>query len=74
MAYGLRFWQVSVSPRAVSRVTERSLTSVIIPSSVTHIGDDAFLGCSSLNDVGIPSSVTHIGNDAFDTAVMLTPR
>ncbi|MCQ2394046.1 MAG: leucine-rich repeat domain-containing protein [Kiritimatiellae bacterium] len=42
------------------------LTSVVIPSSVTTIGDRAFQGCSALTSVAIPSSVTSIGNYAFD--------
>lgn len=42
-----------------------SLTSVIIPSSVTTIGGAAFYYCSSLTSVKIPSSVTEIGYSAF---------
>ncbi len=42
-----------------------SLTSVIIPSSVTRIGEFAFDNCSSLTSVIIPSSVTRIGESAF---------
>jgi len=40
------------------------LTSVIIPSSVTFIGEHAFTVCSLIS-VTIPSSVTSIGNSAF---------
>ena len=42
-----------------------SLSKIIIPSSVTSIGDNAFMGCRSLLDIVIPSSVTSIGDDAF---------
>ncbi|MEE0997448.1 MAG: leucine-rich repeat domain-containing protein, partial [Paludibacteraceae bacterium] len=43
-----------------------SLSSVVIPASVTAIGDRAFDGCSSLSSVVIPDSVTTIGDDAFE--------
>ena len=38
---------------------------MVIPNSVTSIGEDAFYGCSSLSSVVIPSSVTSIGIEAF---------
>ena len=43
----------------------RSLTDIVIPNSVTNIGDYAFSGCRSLTDIVIPDSVTNIGNCAF---------
>ena len=43
----------------------RSLTSLVIPDSVTNIGDYAFSGCRSLTDIVIPDSVTRIGDGAF---------
>ena len=43
----------------------RSLSDIVIPSSVTSIGEWAFWGCSSLSDIVIPSSVTSIGDGAF---------
>ena len=35
---------------------------LVIPDSVTTIGEEAFLGCSSLASVSIPDSVTTIGD------------
>lgn len=44
-----------------------SLISVVLPSSVTSIGDSAFRFCSGLTAIAIPSSVTSIGNLAFQS-------
>ncbi|MBQ6346291.1 MAG: leucine-rich repeat domain-containing protein, partial [Clostridia bacterium] len=38
---------------------------VVIPNSVTVIGEKAFYECDSLTSVSIPDSVTSIGEDAF---------
>ena len=43
----------------------RSLFKIVIPSSVTSIGDSVFYGCDSLSEIVIPSSVTSIGKVAF---------
>ena len=43
----------------------RSLSDIVIPSSVTSIGNRAFLSCLSLSKIVIPSSVTSIGDSAF---------
>lgn len=43
----------------------KSLTSVIIPSSVTEIREYAFYYCSSLTSVNIPSSLASIGCGIF---------
>ena len=50
----------------------RSLTSLVIPDSVTNIGDYAFSGCRSLTDIVIPDSVTNIGDYAFWNCRSLT--
>ena len=50
----------------------RSLTSLVIPYSVTSIGDNAFSGCESLTDIVIPDSVTSIGKSAFEDCSSLS--
>ena len=42
-----------------------SITSVVIESGVTTIGEFAFSACANLASVSIPASVTTIGDDAF---------
>ena len=48
------------------------LESIIIPDSVTTIGEAAFYECSSLTSVTIGDSVTTIGNWAFEYCSSLT--
>ena len=42
-----------------------SLSSILIPNSITSIGYGAFPGCISLANIEIPNSVTSIGDAAF---------
>ena len=49
-----------------------TITSVIIPDSVTSIGSYAFYSCDSLVSVVIPDSVTRIGFFAFEYCNSLT--
>ena len=49
-----------------------SLTSVVIPDSVTSIGIYAFSYCSTLTSVTIGNSVTSIGDYAFDNCHSFT--
>jgi hypothetical protein len=42
-----------------------SLITMILPSSITRIGNSAFYDCSGLTSINIPPSVTFIGNFAF---------
>ena len=44
---------------------ETEITNLVIPESVTTIGNESFSGCSGLTSVTIPESVTSIGIDAF---------
>ena len=48
------------------------LTEVIIPDSVTKIGNYAFANCKSIVNVTIPESVTTIGDSAFSHCENLT--
>jgi hypothetical protein len=43
----------------------KTLTSIIIPDSVTSIDRFAFASCTSLTSITIPNSVTSIGSEAF---------
>ena len=49
-----------------------SLTSIIIPDSVTSIGNKAFYGCTNLTSITIPKSVTSIGDYTFTDCNNLT--
>ena len=49
-----------------------SLASVIIPDSVTTIGNSAFYKCSSLTSITIPGSVTTIRSWVFGDCGNLT--
>ena len=44
---------------------------MIIPNTVTKIGDKAFYSCKSLATVVVPSSVTEIGVSAFESCYQL---
>lgn len=42
-----------------------ALQSIVLPATVTSIGEGAFAGCRNLTAVDIPASVTSIGDCAF---------
>ena len=59
-----------INPRAFEDCT--SLTSVVIPDSVTSIGYSAFQNCSSLTSATLPANLTSIGDYAFQNCSSLT--
>ena len=46
-------------------------TSIVLPSTVTTIGNSAFSSSPTLKDITIPASVTSIGESAFATCTAL---
>ena len=55
-----------------SGYTYSAMTSAIIGSCITSIGDEAFASCSSLSSIDIPNGVTSIGLNAFQSCSGLT--
>ena len=53
-------------------INDQEIKDLVIPNSVTSIGDYAFYGCSSLTSVTIGESVTSIGENAFSYCSFLT--
>ena len=51
---------------------EEEIKDLVIPNSVTSIGNYAFDGCNGLTTVTIPNSVTSIGDEAFHWCTGLT--
>ena len=45
---------------------------IIIPNTVTSIGDGAFIACGGLESVMMPNSVTDFGNGVFSSCSNLS--
>lgn len=46
-------------------IDDNLVKDLVIPDSVTNIGDYAFVTCRSMTGITIPNKVTHIGKGAF---------
>lgn len=62
----------NVEDGVLTQVELNGATEIVIPNSVTNIGESAFSGCSGLTCVTIPNSVTNIGVCAFQDCSALT--
>lgn len=58
--------------QVLTDLIERDLTSIVIPSATTSIGDYVFYDCYGLTSVTIPNGVTSIGSSAFRNCISLT--
>ena len=71
----IRFGSYHANPMYCSHnfyINDQEIKDLVIPNSVTCIGDYAFYSCTSLTSVTIPNSVTSIGDDAFRGCSSLT--
>ena len=72
---GISFYDVSSNPLSYAHniyLNGVLVTELIIPESVTTIGNYAFKGCTSLTSVTIGNGVTEIGRWAFRSCTSLT--
>ena len=49
-----------------------NLSSIVIPDSITDIGNSAFADCTNLSSIVVPDSVTEIGDSAFSGCTNLS--
>ena len=72
---GISFSSSSANPLYYAHhlyIGDSEVTNLIIPNSVTSIGNYAFDYCIGLTSVTIPNSVTSIGGSAFSSCSRLT--
>ena len=65
--YGNPYYAEGTNPLEYSNLflNGKKISDLVIPNSMTSIGNYAFYNCRSLTSVTIPNSVTSIGDDAF---------
>lgn len=43
-----------------------TMSNIILPNGLTHIGDSAFSWCENLSDITLPGNLVYIGNRVFE--------
>jgi sugar lactone lactonase YvrE len=69
---GITYTVTAIGDNAFFSFSGATISSIIIPNSVTSIGNNAFGGCINLVSLTIPNSVIFIGNSAFSNCSRLT--
>ena len=57
--------QISNDGKTLVKVSDTSLQEVVIPNTVTEIGNSAFYGCETLEEIELPDSIETIGDNLF---------
>ena len=63
--------KLSKDERILLGVNDKNISNIVIPSSVTTIGNSAFALCESLQNIDIPNGVVTIEKDAFNGCISL---
>jgi len=62
---------LSIGKAAFRYFIDSDTTNIVLPSTLTTLGESAFQGCSSVYQLSIPAKVTSIGKMAFDSCAGL---
>lgn len=62
---GIKYVVNKIGDRAFYSLNSYHLKTVILPSTIKSIGNNAFLGCTSLDSINLPNSIINLGAGAF---------